>query len=351
LGSIALLYPNAINSTLPARRLEMPMAHHYSFSFEQQLSRNYSASVAYVGTTGRNLLRFTTPNLGSSLTTAPTALIVSPVPSPFGTLFLPQNRGQTFIPSRPVAQVGGIDQFETTANSRCDALQTQLRGRFIKRLDLQLSYTFSKGTDDVSDVFDLAGAYALPQDSFNLDAENGPANFDVRHRWTYDLIYTFPKSETGAFLSHITNNLQIATTGRFHTGQPFTVNSTIDVNLDGNLTDRLNTLQGIEMTGDRRQPIRLTTADTRSLLAPFGQNGSIGRNSFRAGNVLEMDLTVIKRFTLGSGTLGFRADIFNFIDRKNYGVPVRLLEAPGFGRAASTVTPGRRVQFAVKYEF
>src|SRR4029453_10148918 len=110
--------------------------------------------------------------------------------------------------------------------------------------------------------------------------------------------------------------------------------------------DRLNTLQGIETTGDRRQPIRLTTGDTRSLLAPFGQSGQIGRNSFRAGNVLELDLTVIKPFSIGSSPLSFRPDIFNFINRANYGIPVRLLEAPGFGRAFSTVTPGRRVQFS-----
>jgi hypothetical protein len=44
-------------------------------------------------------------------------------------------------------------------------------------------------------------------------------------------------------------------------------------------------------------------------------------------------------------------DFFNFINRANFGVPVRFLEAPGFGRATETVTPGRRVQFALKYSF
>ena len=33
------------------------------------------------------------------------------------------------------------------------------------------------------------------------------------------------------------------------------------------------------------------------------------------------------------------------------GVPVRFLEAPGFGRAVDTITPGRRIQFALKYNF
>ncbi len=69
------------------------------------------------------------------------------------------------------------------------------------------------------------------------------------------------------------------------------------------------------------------------------------------GSVLELDASVIKQFKLGAGHLSFRTDIFNFINRANFGVPIRLLEAPGFGKAASTVTPGRRIQFSLKYEF
>jgi hypothetical protein len=247
--------------------------------------------------------------------------------------------------------LGALNRFETTASSNYNAFQTELRGRFRQNLNFQVSYTLSKVTDDVSDVFDLAGAYALPQNSLDLEAERGPANFDVRHRWAYDMVYSFPKAEQGGFIRYLTDGLQIASTGRFHSGQPFTVNSVIDVNLDGNLTDRLDTTEGIEITGDRSRPLRLTATDPTILLAPFGQSGRVGRNSFRAGNVLELDLSVIKSFSFGPRRLNLRADIFNLIDRANYGVPVRLLEAPGFGRAVSTVTPGRRVQFSLKYEF
>jgi hypothetical protein len=227
----------------------------------------------------------------------------------------------------------------------------EIRGRLSKSLSFQAAYTFSKVTDDVSDVFDLAGAYVLPQNSLDLEAERGPANFDVRHRWTFQAVYNVPKLPGNSFLRVLTDNLQIAGIGKFRTGQPFTVNSTIDVNLDGNLTDRLDTTNGIEITGDRRQPIRLTTDNYLSLLAPFGQDGRIKRNSFRAGSVLELDLSVIKQFSIKGRKLSFRTDIFNFINRANFGVPARLLEAPGFGRATSTVTPGRRIQFSLKYEF
>ncbi len=349
-----LIYANAINVTLPSRVMQTPNAHHYSFTFEQQLSQHHKVSIAYVGTSGRNLLRFTTPNLGSSTTVSPTELSPSPlVPT------TPVVRGLTFVPDRPLDRLnsfgeleslGAINQFETTATSTYHSLQTQLNTRFLNSLSFQLSYTLSKATDEVSDVFDLAGAYVLPQNSFDLAAERGPANFDVRHRIAYDLIYRVPRNQRNRVFSFFTRDLEVATTGRYHSGQPFTVNSIIDVNLDGNLTDRLNSTSGIERTGDRSQPLRLT-ANPTSLLAPFGQDGQVGRNSFRAGSVLELDVSVIKHFGLGGGRLAFRTDIFNIIDRANFGIPVRLLEAPGFGRSTNTVTPGRRVQFSVKYEF
>ena len=341
------VYPNAITATLPALNLKMPSAHHYSFVYEQQFNPNFVISVGYVGTIGRNLLRFTTPNLGSSLTIVPTILNVFPTPTSFGTIRFPLSQGVLFNPNRPVTGVGAINLFETTAASNYNALQTQFKGRFIRSLDFQVSYTFSKVSDDVSEVFDTAGAYVLPQNSLTFEGERAAASFDVRHRFAYSLIYNFPKTK----LRWLTDNLQIASIGRFHSGQPFTVNSIIDVNLDGNLTDRLNTTDGIVITGNRQKPLRLAVDNPFGLLAPFGQDGQINRNSFRAGNVLETDLSIVKQINFGERKLLFRAEIFNLLNRANFGIPVRLLEAAGFGQATNTVTPARRLQFSLKYEF
>ena len=66
-------FPSALGATMPSRHLEMPMAHHYSLTFEQQLGVNLVVSAAYVGTLGRHLLRFTTPNLGPASTLVPSS--------------------------------------------------------------------------------------------------------------------------------------------------------------------------------------------------------------------------------------------------------------------------------------
>ncbi len=344
--------------TLPARNLDMPMAHQYSATWDQQLGRNFVLSIGYVGTQGRKLLRFTTPNLGRNALLTPLAFstLLSAEPNFFGLALPPGARisaSGNITGGRPQNTVGAVTQFETSASSRYDALQVQARGRLSQGLQYQISYTFSKTTDDVSDVFDLAGASALPQNSLTLSGERGPASFDARHRLAYSFMYDFRElSKRNSFSHTLFHGLQVSGTGQFQTGQPFTVNSIFDVNLDGNLTDRLNNTSGLEVTGNRAQPLRLTSTNTFSMLAPVGQDGRIGRNTFRAGNLLELDLSISKSILLNAGRkFAVRADLFNFINRTNYGIPVRLLESPGFGRATDTVTPGRRIQFALKYSF
>jgi hypothetical protein len=341
-------FPSALGATLPQRELETPKAHHYTFSFEQQLRRNLMLAAAYTGTRGQNLLRFTSPNLGPGLSLALTSFGVDRREFAIPVVF-----GQVNSPARPIAGIGAINQFETTARSKYDSLQLQLRGQSLKSLQYQVSYTFSKTTDDVSDVFDLAGAYVLPQNSLNLVAEYGPANFDVRHQLSYHFIFDIPRFKEGpAVLQNVLNGFTIAGIGRFLSAQPFTVNSTIDVNLDGNPTDRLNTTQGLTVTGNGQQPLLLTTTNTLSLLAPFGQDGAIGRNIFRAANIISVDVSASRRWSFGgTKSLMFRAEIFNLPNRANFGIPVRLLEAPGFGKAVNTVTPGRRLQLALQYSF
>lgn len=351
---------SAFGATLPQRELDTPFSYQYSIGFEQRLFRDTFLSAAYVGTTGKSLLRFTTPNLGSNYLAGVTRVDLNDagVPIVIGSTFDPtSNPTSRLYSGRPVPLIGPINQFETTGESRYDSLQIELRGRTLKNaLQYQFNYVYGEVYDDVSDVFDLAGASALPQNSSTFAGEYAPANFDVRHRFTYNFIYDLPRLRgQSGLIRHLFGDWQIAGTGRFSTGQPFTVNSIFDVNLDGNLTDRLDNTDFITLTGDRRQPLRLTCTSQnqcQSMLAPLGRDGSVPRNNFRAGSIMELDLSFNKRFIINEKqNLQFRVDVFNFTNRANFGVPVRFLEFPSFGQATDTVTPGRRIQFALKYNF
>ncbi|HSK74666.1 MAG TPA: TonB-dependent receptor, partial [Pyrinomonadaceae bacterium] len=368
LGFLNSIFPSGslFETTLPTRTLETPLSYQYSLGVEQRLVNNTFLSVAYVGTTGRNLLRFTTPNLGANAVSridgffyddfncnfAPTnPLFCRPIAAAGTTGVTPG-----FAP-RLFPNAGVVNQFETTGRSQYHSLQVELRGRLTRNFQYRTNYVYGKVRDDVSDVFDLAGAFALPQNSVTFEGEYAPANFDVRHRFTYNFIYETPGFENrNGFVQFLLGGWQVAGTGRFNTGQPFTVNSIYDRNQDGNLTDRLDNLQFITVNDDRRQPLIRTCEPNlggcRAALAAFGEDGSIPRNSFRAGNVLELDLSLAKWFRVyEEQSFQFRVDVFNFINRANFGVPIRILEFPGFGQATETITPGRRVQIGLKYAF
>jgi hypothetical protein len=360
-GTCSAPFLNSLSITLPDRRLKTPSAEQYGLTFEQQLSPNLLLSIGFVSTRGHNLLRASTPNLGPNNLVLPYASFAANdlafcLDPSVDDCRQPQFGAGVFAPgfTRPQANAGPVHIYDSGGRSRYDALQIQLRGRFRQGLQYQANYTFGKTKDDASDMFDLAGAAALPQNSLSRAGEYALSNFDARHRVAYNLIFDFPKgANKGGSYRAIFGGLQIASAGSFQTGQPFTVNSIFDVNLDGNLTDRLNTTSGIITTGDRRQPIALQSGtNPRSLLAPVSQDGALGRNTFRAGNILNLDMAVIKNFSFSeTRRLTFRMDIFNFINRANFGIPVRFLEEPGFGQATSTVTPGRRIQLGLKFSF
>ncbi|MGB7068411.1 MAG: TonB-dependent receptor [Pyrinomonadaceae bacterium] len=342
--------------TIPTRQLDTPYSYQYSIGIEHQLFRNTFVSAAYVGTSGRDLLRFTTPNLGSNYVALVDGIFFDDVNCD-GTdenigFCEPITLGTTNSPSRSVGNVGAINQFETTGRSRYHSLQLELRGRLAQTFQYRANYAYGRVKDDVSDVFDLAGAFSLPQNSVNFAGEYAFANFDVRHRFTYNFLYDTPElTDSNGLVRFILGGWQIAGTGKFNTGQPFTVNTVFDVNQDGNLTDRLDNTQQITETDDRSRPLQVS-GDLISMLAPFGTDGAVPRNSFRAGSVLDLDLTFAKRFKFQEDQdFQFRIDVFNFINRANFGVPVRFLEFPSFGRATETITPGRRIQFMLRYNF
>ncbi|MGI8917189.1 MAG: carboxypeptidase regulatory-like domain-containing protein [Pyrinomonadaceae bacterium] len=350
-------FPNAASVTLPDRNVKTPSAEQFSVTFEQQLSDGFVMSAAYVGTRGHNLLRAATPNLG------PNNVLVAfdAGAAAYGTL-QPVLLGLALAPGstttnnfdRPFSNIGPIYSYKTSSGSKYDALQLQLRGRynFLGATQFQVNYTYGKATDNASDVFDLAGSFALPQNSLTLAGETAPANFDARHRVSSNYISDLSSwGKSNSFLHAIFDGLQVSGTGSFQTGQPFTINSIYDVNLDGNLTDRPNTATGIAATNDRSAPFRLTV-NPLTLLAPIGRDGNIGRNAFRSSNLWIANAALVKNIKLSEDVrLVLRSEAFNLFNRANYGIPVRLLEFPSFGRSTDTVTPNRRIQFGAKLVF
>ena len=136
------------------------------------------------------------------------------------------------------------------------------------------------------------------------------------------------------------------------TGQPFTVSTAQDLNLDGNLTDRPITDVGIERVDDGRVRLALTRPVEAFVVSDGRAEGAVGRNTFSAAAFVNLDVAFSKAFRFGDRhTAVARVEVFNAFNRAHFGIPVRVLEAPGFGASSTTLRPARVVQFALRYSF
>ncbi len=345
--------------TLPDQHLRTPYTLQYNLQIERELSKDLLANLAYVGSKGVKLTRFRTPNGGANaipIPIDPLGLIFDQaVPTIPAIALPPLGNPSSSRPTRPIAELGAFTLFDSSAASNYHSLQASVTKRYSRGHQFTAAYTLSHAIDDVSDVFDVAGAFVLPQDDRNLRAERADANFDVRHRFVWSAVSNVPllgrfNNKKGA-AGFLLGNWQFASLTTYQTGQPFTVNTSYDINLDGNLTDRLNTLNGLQILDERQRRLALTGTAT-SLLAPLGRNGSVGRNTFRAAGVAKTDLAVFKNIKFrNEQSLLFRVEVFNLWNRTHFAIPVRVLEAPSFGSSVDTLFNPRQIQFALKYVF
>lgn len=340
--------------TLPDNRLRSPMAFQYNLQVERELGTNWLLNVAWVGTRGVKLTRFRTPNGGPHSVTLPVDPLAIGADPIFAISLPPLSVGSDRV-GRPNPNLGAYTIFDSSATSTYHALQTSLTRRFSGGYQLTAAHTWSHAIDDVSDVFDLAGAAALPQDDRQLRLERGHAGFDIRHRFTLSLVGGLPflvrfNDDRGA-RGRLLGGWNWSTIAAIQSGQPFTVNTSYDVNLDGNLTDRPDTLTGLATVGEGPTVLRLG-APSNSLLAPLGENGRIARNFFRAPGIFNTDLSLSKSIALRrEQVLTFRLEAFNVWNRSHFAIPVRILEAPSFGRSVNTLINPRQIQVALKYIF
>ncbi|HXU10021.1 MAG TPA: hypothetical protein VN743_13575, partial [Blastocatellia bacterium] len=344
---------------LPAKNLRTPYAEQWHLTLEREVAKGYFFSAAYVGTKGTKLTRLTTPNLGPNITqlvaiALQTKAGAATLPLPFGPAVDP-DASTNLLRARPIQRLGAIQLFENSANSSYHALQLEARKRYNHSYTFTAAYTWSHGIDDVSDVFPIAGAPTLPQDSLNLRLERASSNFDIRHRFATSLIWDLPfyrNTKTGV-MARWCGGWQLASIFQASAGQPFTLNLPVDANLDGNLTDRPSTTDGLMFFGGhRRQKVAIAQGNDVDDFFTFGRAGFVGRNTVRGDSFVNLDVALRKSFAIGdSQRLDFRTEFFNALNRANFGIPIRTLGSPSFGSAVETANPARVVQFALKYSF
>ena len=322
------------------RDLRTGYMQHWNFNIERQLGEKSVLEVAYVGSKGTKLLTARDIN--------------QPQPSA-----LPP--GLPFVP-RPDPRFDDINLLESRANSNYNALQVRFQQRLVRGLSSLLSYTWSKSIDDASNFFSSAGDPNFPQNSYDVAAERGRSNFDVRHRLSVSYSYALPFGKGRQYLAK-NGWVSTALSGwesygivTVQSGRPFTVALLPDIDNSGTgrsilgfgANDRPNIVGNPELSNPTTDQWFNTAAFTFSAPGTFGD---AGRNILDGPGYQTVNLSLMKNTALSERVnLQFRAEAFNLFNHPNFNLPDNFLGSPTFGRITSARDP-RHIQFGLKLLF
>jgi hypothetical protein len=327
-------------------KLRQPYSFQFNSTVEVGIGRSSILEMAYVGSLGRRLIVASTPGGGFGMRLPNFSLLGADSSGfPIYNVFTGYTPDYTSSSVPPVV----AEQFQSSASSSYNALQVSFQRRLSSGIQGGLSFTYSHTLDYSSDFFDTAGEYALPGNS-QSPMEWGNSAYDVRLRTSGWFSWQLPS----ILHDKLTADWHVSGIVAQQGGQPFTVNTSVDLNQDGNATDRPLSVSGLKSTGRRRVQLRIIEPISEWAYPSNGlpAESPVGRNTFRSSGYSEVDTGVYRELDLPKvGRLTMRCDLFNLFNHPAFGIPVRILEAPSFGSSVNTVVPARNIQFGLKFSF
>jgi len=319
-------YPYPASATAFQRNLATPYIQQWNFGIQQQLGASRVLEVAYVGSKGTHLIDSRDINQAQPSTN-------------------PNNL-------RPNPDFADVDIIESAANSIYHSLQARLEQRLWKGLSLLSSYTYSKSIDDASGFFSTTGDPNFPQNSYDLSAERGRSDFDIRQRFTLSYAYDIPIARGHRWIG----GWQSFGVLTFQTGQPFTVAllpdddnaNTGQSELGFGANDRPNVVGNPKLSNPGPSAWFNTAAFA---VAPYGHFGNSGRNILDGPGLETVNFSIVKNTAFNERlTVQFRSEFFNLLNHTNFNLPDNFLGSSTFGQLISAQDP-RRIQFGLKFLF
>jgi hypothetical protein len=340
--------PNNLTRTVVAEDFRSPATDQFSFEAQRELASDLVMKVGYIRNRGTGLFQTIDANprtacVGGSLT----------------------NLCPRVDPTRGIIRLRGNE-----ADSIYNALQTSLEKRLSRGFSAGVNYTFSTFIDTASETFNPSNAeVAVAQDSFNLEADRARSSFDRPHRLSGNFVYELPffQSQQG-FVGRLLGGFQINSFFTVQSGAPFTV-------LNGD--DPAGALNGIDsLVGNAIRPNLASNIDLSSMSIPeiraqcgtavtsnncpalftritaAQRVGNAGRNILRAQPLRNVDFGIIKNTRINENVrFQLRADMFNVLNTRNFGVPEGRISAPNFLNQWATNGGNRRIILGARIVF
>jgi hypothetical protein len=208
-----------------ANNIRTPSTHQFNLSFEHVFGKDFTATIAYVGSLTRHSGNF--PNLNSAPVLTPLCNSAGPGGEPTNT---PCGTGNAQNPFPDV----NIELQKNDGAATYHSLQTKLEKRLSNNVSFLATYTFSHSMSD-------AGTSIAQGDNFS--SAGGPANYnifgttqgfarspeDVRHRFTFLGNYKLPVGKGQRYFnragiaSEVLGGWEASLSEQIQDGEPFTV--------------------------------------------------------------------------------------------------------------------------------
>jgi hypothetical protein len=347
-----LLDPSTLAPTVQRRGQDpnqiTPSIHQFSMGAQYQIAPDLALDVAYVGNKGRDLPGFRNLNQRAVI----------------------QNTdGSQSAGDRPYPAFGDIQWMENRVSSDYNSFQVSLEKRLSKGLTGLLSYTLGEALTDAPDHISTSGGgagvdtgtFREPQDAFNLGAERGPAEFDIRHRFVASYVWELPFGQGRRFGSQwntatdfVLGGWQLSGIHVLQSGLALTatLSGASVLNLGGERRARPNLVGDPELPESQRTIDRWFNTDAFTAFSPAPQAfGNAGVGIMRGPGYANFDFTLAKDFPIDAHRrVQFRTEIFNAFNRANFGPPNIARDSAGFGQIL-TAGNARIVQFGLKFYF
>ena len=333
--------PSRFNPLL-ANITYMPRDYHSSevqswyASVQRELGANMIVDVAYVGNRADDMLLFANRNQAAPNNAA-------------GTIPLQARR--------PIPEFADITYSFNGGKSRYHALQTKFDWRMRAGFSILSSLTLSQTKDNgAGSLENPNGNFPAPQDFRNMDADFGLSGYHQPYNSTTSFVWDSPFS--GAVLG----GWQLSGINTFYSGEPVTFQyapgvafqvSGIAQDFRGANNYRPN-VNGDPLAPEGQRTI--TNWFNRDAVVvptdPSQPFGNAPRNSVRGPMFWQVDLMAGRRIRMPwpAGSIEFRAEFFNLLNRSNFRAPNGNRSAAAFGTITQTYDP-RQIQLGLKVNF
>jgi hypothetical protein len=241
---------------------------------------------------------------------------------------------------RPDPRFAVITALRSLVHSQYQALVLQVNRRLTKRLQFDSSYTLSKASDNGQSSTSFV-VLNSPSNPLDLSADQGPSDFDTRHKFTAAAVWRSPSLESH---HRLTRSILSG----------FTV-STVFFAMSG---ERYSAGAGGSPAGGLRMGINGTA----------GRLPLFSRNAFRLPTIVNLDLRIARRFrmtnTAGLEILGEAFNVFNrtqvtAVNTRMYliggtATASTLTFDPSFqtvSAAGNNLVRERQIQFGIRMDF